>query len=81
MKKHRILKRFRFRRYKLAAVANLPFARMIRVGMLPELKSSKTKKADIVETGLSDHLVKTAKTTTGGKVSGKRSRPKSKYQV
>ncbi|CCW65141.1 unnamed protein product [Phytomonas sp. EM1] len=81
MKKHRILKRFRFRRYKLAAVANLPFAKMIRVGMLPELKSSKTKKADIVEGRLSEQLVKAAKSSKGGKTVGKRTRPKSKYQV
>lgn len=81
MKKHKILKRFRFRRYKLAAVANLPFAKMIRVGMLPELKSSKTRKGDAVDSGLSSQLVTQARTTTGGKVKGRRSRPKSKYQV
>lgn len=81
MKKHRIVKRFRFRRYKLAAVANLPFAKMIRVGMLPELKSSKTKAGDNVEAGLSSQLVSAARTTTGGKVKGRRRRPKSKYQV
>lgn len=81
MKKHRIIKRFRFRRYKLAAVANLPFAKMIRVGMLPELKSSKTRKGDMVDASLSAHLVSQAKTSTGGKVKGRRSRPKSKYQV
>lgn len=81
MKKHRILKRFRFRRYKLAAVANLPFAKMIRVGMLPELKSSKTKKGDAVESGLASQLVSTAQASTGGKVKGRRPRPKSKYQV
>ncbi|EPY23998.1 hypothetical protein STCU_07364 [Strigomonas culicis] len=88
MKKHRIIKRFRFRRYKLAAVANLPFAKMIRVGMLPELKSSKTKKGDTVDVGLSQQLVTAAKSSAaaggGGaarKVAGKRTRPKSKYQV
>lgn len=83
MKKHRIIKRFRFRRYKLAAVANLPFARMIRVGMLPELKSSKTKKGDAVEASLSSQLVDAARSSsaTGGKAKGKRTRPKSKYQV
>lgn len=81
MKKHRILKRYRFRRYKLAAVANLPFAKMIRVGMLPELKSSKAKKGDDVESGLGTLLVNAAKSSTGGKQSGRRSRPKSKYQV
>lgn len=87
MKKHKIIKRFRFRRYKLAAVANLPFAKMIRVGMLPELKSSKTKKADTVDAGLSAQLVKAARegsgAGTGGKskTRGRRSRPKSKYQV
>lgn len=81
MKKHKIVKRFRFRRYKLAAVANLPFAKMIRVGMLPELKSSKSKKGDAVEAGLSSQLVSAAKSSTGGKIKGKRSRPKSKYQV
>lgn len=81
MKKHKILKRFRFRRYKLAAVANLPFAKMIRVGMLPELKSSKTRKGDEVDAGLSSQLVTQARTSVGGKVKGRRSRPKSKYQV
>lgn len=81
MKKHRIIKRFRFRRYKLAAVANLPFARMIRVGMLPELKSSKTKKGDAVDADLSAQLISAVKGTAGGKTKGKRTRPKSKYQV
>lgn len=82
MKKHRILKRFRFRRYKLAAVANLPFAKMVRVGMLPELKSSKTKKGDAVDAGLSSQLVQAARSSSaGGKTKGKRSRPRSKYQV
>ncbi|AYU79731.1 conserved hypothetical protein [Leishmania infantum JPCM5] len=82
MKKHRILKRFRFRRYKLAAVANLPFAKMIRVGMLPELKSSKTKKGDTVDMGLSSQLVSAARSSAGAtKTKGKRTRPKSKYQV
>lgn len=81
MKKHKILKRMRFRRYKLAAIANLPFAKMIRVGMLPELKSSKSKSADTVDAGLGSLLVGAAKSATGGKVAGKRSRPKSKYQV
>ncbi|KAK7194398.1 hypothetical protein NESM_000356000 [Novymonas esmeraldas] len=82
MKKHRILKRFRFRRYKLAAVANLPFAKMIRVGMLPELKSSKTKKGDAVDMGLSSQLVTAARSSAGAtKSKGKRTRPKSKYQV
>lgn len=81
MKKHKIIKRFRFRRYKLAAVANLPFAKMIRVGMLPELKSSKTKKGDAVEAGLSAQLVSAVKSSTGGKTKGRRTRPKSKYQV
>ncbi|KAG5501889.1 hypothetical protein JKF63_04159 [Porcisia hertigi] len=82
MKKHRILKRFRFRRYKLAAVANLPFAKMIRVGMLPELKSSKTKKGDTVDMGLSSQLVTAARSSAGAtKTKGKRTRPKSKYQV
>jgi hypothetical protein len=82
MKKHRIVKRFRFRRYKLAAVANLPFAKMIRVGMLPELKSSKTKKGDTVDNGLSSQLVSAARNSSAaGKSKGKRTRPKSKYQV
>lgn len=82
MKKHRIIKRFRFRRYKLAAVANLPFAKMIRVGMLPELKSSKTKKGDVVDVGLSSQLVGAARSSASTtKDKGKRSRPKSKYQV
>ncbi|KPI82948.1 hypothetical protein ABL78_8034 [Leptomonas seymouri] len=82
MKKHRIVKRFRFRRYKLAAVANLPFAKMIRVGMLPELKSSKTKKGDTVDGGLASQLVSAARTSSStGKSKGKRTRPKSKYQV
>lgn len=81
MKKHKILKRMRFRRYKLAAVANLPFAKMIRVGMLPELKSSKAKKGDDIDMGLGAQLVKAAKSASGGKEAGRRSRPKSKYQV
>lgn len=82
MKKHRIVKRFRFRRYKLAAVANLPFAKMIRVGMLPELKSSKTKKGDAVDSGLSSQLVSAARNSTNtSKSKGRRTRPKSKYQV
>lgn len=81
MKKHKILKRFRFRRYKLAAIANLPFAKMIRVGMLPELKSSKTRKGDAVDGDLSTQLVQQVRSSTGGKVKGRRSRPKSKYQV
>lgn len=81
MKKHKIIKRFRFRRYKLAAVANLPFAKMIRVGMLPELKSSKTRAGDVVDAGLTSQLVTQAQRSTGGKVKGRRSRPKSKYQV
>lgn len=80
MKKHRIIKRFRFRRYKLAAVANLPFAKMIRVGMLPELKSSKTKRGDVVDPTLSGQLVSAVK-NTGEKRKGQRTRPKSKYQV
>ncbi|KAG8343110.1 hypothetical protein TRVL_06057 [Trypanosoma vivax] len=80
MKKHKIIKRFRFRRYKLAAVANLPFAKMIRVGMLPELKSSKTKKGDVVDAALSGQLVSAAR-SAGDKKKGQRSRPKSKYQV
>lgn len=81
MKKHKILKRMRFRRYKLAAVANLPHAKMIRVGMLPELKSSKSKKGDDVDASLSSQLVSAAKGASGAKVAGRRSRPKSKYQV
>jgi hypothetical protein len=81
MKKHKILKRMRFRRYKLAAIANLPFAKMIRVGMLPELKSSKSKAGDSVDAGLGGLLVNAAKSATGGKTVGKRTRPKSKYQV
>ncbi|KAG5476433.1 hypothetical protein LSCM1_04138 [Leishmania martiniquensis] len=82
MKKHRILKRFRFRRYKLAAVANLPFAKMIRVGMLPELKSSKTKKGDAVDIGLSSQLVSAARSSAGAtKTKDRRTRPKSKYQL
>ncbi|ESL08385.1 hypothetical protein TRSC58_03912 [Trypanosoma rangeli SC58] len=80
MKKHRIIKRFRFRRYKLAAVANLPFAKMIRVGLLPELKSSKTKKGDAVEADLGGQLVSAVR-GSGGKQKGRRGRPKSKYQV
>ncbi|PWU99844.1 hypothetical protein C4B63_8g195 [Trypanosoma cruzi] len=80
MKKHRIIKRFRFRRYKLAAVANLPFAKMIRVGLLPELKSSKTKKGDDVEADLSGRLVSAVR-SSGGKKKGNRGRPKSKYQI
>nr|CCC91233.1 conserved hypothetical protein [Trypanosoma congolense IL3000] len=80
MKKHKIIKRFRFRRYKLAAVANLPFAKMIRVGMLPELKSSKTKKGDMVDPSLSGQLVSAVK-NMGDKKKGQRTRPKSKYQV
>ncbi|ORC87544.1 uncharacterized protein TM35_000211500 [Trypanosoma theileri] len=80
MKKHKIIKRFRFRRYKLAAVANLPFAKMIRVGMLPELKSSKTKKGDALDAELTGQLV-TAVRSAGGKQKGHRGRPKSKYQV
>ncbi|KAH9598565.1 hypothetical protein LSM04_004051 [Trypanosoma melophagium] len=80
MKKHKIIKRFRFRRYKLAAVANLPFAKMIRVGMLPELKSSKTKKGDALDAELTGQLV-TAVRSSGGKQKGHRGRPKSKYQV
>ncbi|RNF00867.1 hypothetical protein TraAM80_07330 [Trypanosoma rangeli] len=80
MKKHRIIKRFRFRRYKLAAVANLPFAKMIRVGLLPELKSSKTKKGDAVEADLSGQLISAVR-GSGGKQKGRRGRPKSKYQV
>lgn len=81
MKKHRIIKRFRFRRYKLAAVANLPFAKMIRVGMLPELKSSKTRKGDVVDAELASQLVGAARGSTGAKEKGKRTRPRSKYQV
>ncbi|KEG07902.1 hypothetical protein DQ04_08511000 [Trypanosoma grayi] len=80
MKKHKVIKRFRFRRYKLAAVANLPFAKMIRVGMLPELKSSKTKKGDIVDADLTGQLVSAVR-SSGGKTKGHRGRPKSKYQV
>lgn len=81
MKKHRILKRFRFRRYKLAAVANLPFAKMIRVGLLPEFKSSKSKKGDTVDAGLGAQLSSAAKASAKGKEAGKRSRPRSKYQI
>lgn len=76
MKRHRTLKRFKFQRMKLAAVSNLPFSKLIRVNLLPELKSSKTKAkaTENVDVGLSAALVGTVK-----EGSGKRRRPKSKY--
>ena len=40
MKKHRYTKRWRMNRYKLAALANMPFNRKIRLHMLPKLTST-----------------------------------------
>jgi hypothetical protein len=40
MKKHRYTKRWKFRRYKIAALANVPFSKKLRVGMLPKLAGS-----------------------------------------
>jgi hypothetical protein len=81
MKKHKIIKRMRFRRYKVASVANLPFSKMIRVGLLPELKSSKSKPGESVEGSLGASLVTAAKSASGMKEKGKRKRPRSKYQA
>ena len=77
MKKHRYLKRYKFQRMKLAAVSNLPFSKMIRVNLLPELKSAKagsSSQTESVDVATSSQIVSSIK---GG--SGKRRRPKSKY--
>lgn len=39
MKKHRYQKRWQFRRFKIAALANVPFQRKLRLGMLPKLSA------------------------------------------
>lgn len=86
MKKHRYTKRWRKRRYKVAALANLPFARRLRVDMIPRLQQGKKKaSSEAVSVALEDvsvdaqDLVVAAvrgKTKTGVKA---RYRPKSKY--
>lgn len=87
MKKHRYTKRWKVRRYKLASVANLPFAKMIRINMLPELKSKKGNKAagggfDVDAAAaptVATQISSAANSLAGGGRVGRRHRPKSKY--
>jgi hypothetical protein len=94
MKKHRYKKRWRQRRYKLAALANMPFAKKLRVDMLPNLRSGKAKKdsaaaddfssvsnkaQDAVAAAVQDNAPGKKKTKTTAKKGARR--PKSKYQA
>lgn len=85
MKKHRYKKRWQFRRYKLASIANLPLGKMIRIGLLPELKSGATATKSEDATPDVTSLIRSAlNAQQGGKGADKkmtRSRPKSKYQT
>lgn len=85
MKKHRYTKRWQKRRYKVAALANLPFAKKLRVNMIPKLQQGKGKRnpensLDLDFTPEQQDLAAQAAT---GKMTGavkKRYRFKSKYQ-
>lgn len=74
MKKHRYKKRWTRRRYKLAAIANLPHARMVRISMLPDLRKQSTGS----ESSLAD-LIGNAFQAAGKK--GGRPRPYSRFQT
>lgn len=77
MKKHRYKKRWRQRRFKLAALANLPHYRMIRISMLPDLKKQSKGKGNAPGVdGIAD-LVSAA---FEGSSKATRGRPYSKYQ-
>lgn len=77
MKKHRYKKRWRTRRFKLAALANLPHYRMIRISMLPDLKKQSKGKGNAPGVdGIAD-LVSAA---FEGSSKAQRGRPYSKYQ-
>lgn len=77
MKKHRYTKRWIRRRFKLAAIANLPHARMVRIAMLPEIR--KQNKAAGGENNIAD-LISNAFQSSGTKKGSGRARPYSKYQ-
>ena len=87
MKKHRYKKRWQKRRYKVAALANLPFAKRLRVNMIPKLQQGKKKKTGgegILDLDFSPDAQDAAAAAATGKMKSgmkKRSRPKSKYQV
>eukprot|EP00744_Colponema_vietnamica_P019273 GILI01027260.1.p1 GENE.GILI01027260.1~~GILI01027260.1.p1 ORF type:complete len:262 (+),score=22.28 GILI01027260.1:70-786(+) len=78
MKKHRYKKRWTRRRYKLAAIANLPHARMVRISMLPEIR--KQSKVSGSESNVAD-LISNAFQTASTKKGTARSRPYSRYQT
>ena len=85
MKRHRYTKRWRKRRYKLASLANLPFAKKLRVNMIPKLAQG--KRSDAASSDLDDFSLEAqdlAAAAVQGKTKSatkKRYRPKSKYQV
>lgn len=88
MKKHRYTKRWRKRRYKLAALANLPFAKKLRVDMIPRLQQGKKKAPSEAASAALDTFSIDAQELVASAVQGKtksgvktRFRPKSKYQV
>jgi hypothetical protein len=84
MKKHRYTKRWRKRRYKVAALANMPFAKKLRVDMIPKLQQSKKRSDSPLDLDFTPDQQEAAigalnpKTKSGNKP---RSRPKSKYQM
>jgi hypothetical protein len=86
MKKHRYTKRWQKRRYKVAALANLPFAKKLRVNMIPKLNQGKKKsgEAGALDMDFSPQAQDAAAAAATGKLKSgvkKRYRPKSKYQV
>jgi hypothetical protein len=52
MKKHRYKKRWKFRRYKLAALAHVPFQKKLRIGMLPRLAAGGASSVNLDEANL-----------------------------
>ena len=87
MKKHRYTKRWRMNRYKLAALANMPFNRKIRLHMLPKLTqgTSSTGRAGSSELDLDgmskvvDVAAQRASADGGQRGKFTRARPPSKY--
>lgn len=88
MKKHKALKRWKFKRYKLAAVANMPVGKKLRLMFVPNIKSgaSASKKNDADLGAGSASTVDTLANATGAKAAtlqpGRtkpRLGPKSKY--
>eukprot|EP00760_Papus_ankaliazontas_P025957 PhM_4_TR2945/c0_g1_i1/m.61935 len=79
MKKHRYTKRWRFRRLKVAAVGNTPFAKKVRVMMSAKFSQQNDKDIDAISREqLSDAMESTTASAKPGGKSG-RGKPKSKY--